>query len=181
MVRKHQQLIVAATVALAIAGGSVAGQLTLPHVFTPNTPAKASEVNANFDAVKTANDAADRKLSALEQRLAKFEAPLVWQPVAFQQPWKNYSADFQSAEYTKDAFGFVHLRGLVSRSPSEASSVIAVLPPGFRPVSKELFDVINGGGDDGRLDVEPSGEIRAAVTAGQSFFQLSGVTFWAAQ
>jgi len=34
----------------------IAGSVTIPHSFTANTTAKASEVNANFNAVKTAVD-----------------------------------------------------------------------------------------------------------------------------
>ncbi len=41
-----------------MAAGSIvmAGSVTIPHTFSPNTTAKASEVNANFSAVKTAVD-----------------------------------------------------------------------------------------------------------------------------
>lgn len=39
--------------------------------FTSGTPAKASEVNANFTALKTAADANDTRIAALETQLAK--------------------------------------------------------------------------------------------------------------
>jgi hypothetical protein len=173
---KHQNLITAAVVALAIAGGSIAGQLTLPHVFSPNTPAKAGEVNANFDAVKAANNDTDRRLNDLGARFA----PVNWQPLPFAPEWKNFAPQWQDAEFTKDAFGFVHLRGLVS-GPGGAKPQIALLPVGFRPAKLEMFAVIFAGPEAAaRIDVYPTGEIILpnAMLPG-SYVQLSSITFFA--
>lgn len=43
-----------------------AGDLTVPNTFTAGTPAVASEVNANFDAVETEVDDNDARISDLE-------------------------------------------------------------------------------------------------------------------
>jgi hypothetical protein len=62
-----------------VSGGAllVAGTVTIPNTFTPNTTAKAAEVNANFNAVKSAvNDNASKistnagKISANENDIA---------------------------------------------------------------------------------------------------------------
>jgi hypothetical protein len=62
-----------------VSGGTllVAGTVTIPNTFTPNTTAKAAEVNANFSAVKSAvNDNASKintnagKISANENDIA---------------------------------------------------------------------------------------------------------------
>ena len=45
---------------------AVAGQLTIPNTFTAGTPAKASEVNANFNAVKVAVDNNSSRLDSIE-------------------------------------------------------------------------------------------------------------------
>jgi len=43
-----------------------ASDVTLPHTFAPNTPARASEVNANFAAVKSAVDDNNSRIGGLE-------------------------------------------------------------------------------------------------------------------
>ena len=55
-------------VPLAIAGltFAFAGQVTLPNTFTPNTPARATEVNENFAAIKAAVDDNDNRIGGLE-------------------------------------------------------------------------------------------------------------------
>lgn len=43
--------------------------VTLPHTFTADTPARAEEVNQNFDALKTAIDTLEAKLDNLDANL----------------------------------------------------------------------------------------------------------------
>ena len=51
----------------ALLGSPVwAGNVTIPNTFVSGTPAKASEVNDNFSAVKTAVDDNDARLTNLE-------------------------------------------------------------------------------------------------------------------
>ena len=45
------------TAVLLFASFNVVADTEVPHAFTDGTPAKASEVNANFDALETAIDA----------------------------------------------------------------------------------------------------------------------------
>ncbi len=44
----------------------MAADLTIPHVFQPNTKAKASEVNANFEAVRNAINDNENRIGSLE-------------------------------------------------------------------------------------------------------------------
>lgn len=45
---------------------ATAGQLTIPNTFTAGSPARASEVNANFNAVKVAVDNNNSRLDSIE-------------------------------------------------------------------------------------------------------------------
>jgi hypothetical protein len=65
-------LIAAAAIALPGIAGTVTGLTT----FTANTPARASEVNGNFTAVKTAVDDNQAQITALNARITALEAQL---------------------------------------------------------------------------------------------------------
>jgi hypothetical protein len=52
--------------ALCAFGQSARAQVTVPHVFTPGTPARATEVNENFQALATAINGLAARLSKLE-------------------------------------------------------------------------------------------------------------------
>lgn len=56
MFKTKQKLIFSALAAYLTATALCAGEVTIPNTFSANTKAKASEVNANFAAVKTAVD-----------------------------------------------------------------------------------------------------------------------------
>ncbi len=57
-----------AFVLLLSSAPAAAGTLTIPNTFSANTKAVAAEVNANFDAAKTAVDDNDSRIVALETR-----------------------------------------------------------------------------------------------------------------
>ncbi|MCJ8503067.1 hypothetical protein [Desulfatitalea alkaliphila] len=51
-----------------------ANVVTIPHTFVSGTPARAAEVNANFDALKTATNDNHGRIEALEAALAALQA-----------------------------------------------------------------------------------------------------------
>jgi hypothetical protein len=74
--RTIKPLLLATTLALALGQNARAGSLTLPHEFQADTKAVAAEVNANFDAVKTAVDDNDSRIDQLLQRITDLENEL---------------------------------------------------------------------------------------------------------
>ena len=66
--------LISATVTLAVVSTiAFASNVTLPYSFQPNAIARAAEVNANFQAVKSANDDNQSQISALTGRVASLE------------------------------------------------------------------------------------------------------------
>jgi hypothetical protein len=79
MLCKHLLLsVLLSASALVLAMPSLA-QVNLPHIFQPNTPAKAGEVNDNFDALKAAIQAQQQTIAALQSQLAALQNNTVLQ------------------------------------------------------------------------------------------------------
>ena len=53
-------------VSMLVAVSAFAGEVNLPHTFQPNTKAKASEVNVNFEAVRDAVNDNNSRIQSLE-------------------------------------------------------------------------------------------------------------------
>jgi hypothetical protein len=111
---------------------------------------------------------------------------VVWHALPLSNGWAAYgsSAYGPTPQYTKDAFGFVHLRGTMDGS-SETSLAFATLPAGFRPSSGAWVPV---GTSAGSFDPYPAnvyidnlGTLTLAngTGANNSFVSLEGVTFYA--
>ena len=59
---------------MMMSSAALAGPLTVPNTFTANTPARAAEVNGNFDAVKTAVDDNDSRITTNSADIDAVEA-----------------------------------------------------------------------------------------------------------
>ena len=55
---------------------ALAGNVSLPHTFLANTPARAIEVNANFDAVSTAVNDSATEIAALQTTSANLQTSI---------------------------------------------------------------------------------------------------------
>lgn len=168
-----KSLLISTLVVSALAFGS---SLTIPNNFTSGTPARASEVNANFTAVKTAVD--DN-----HARLTRLEAAPTWTAIGdtgaptFYAGWGNVGTPWQIAGYTKDASGFVRLRGLVKQT--SGSGNIFSLPAGFRPSANLQFPARCGDGSVCGVIINSNGNVDFSGTAGAAAisFTLDGITF----
>lgn len=105
-------------------------------------------------------------------------APTWVEVTSFENSWVNYGSTNQTAGYTKDAFGFVHIKGCV-KDGSSIPTIIFTLPAGYRPSANESFVVETTGGAFGSCFVQTNGTVIASSGGGTSYFWLSGITFYA--
>jgi hypothetical protein len=108
--------------------------------------------------------------------------------------WANYSdvngGNWSRAAFTKDSFGFVHLKGLVNCFPSSLlyddcepanfNQNIFFLPAGYRPAEDLLFPSTSSDGSKGipaRVDVRQDGAVVAVHGETLQYIALDGITF----
>ena len=120
------------------------------------------------------------------------EPSAIFPDVAF--PWSNYGSGRVAAGYYKDAFGIVHLEGLVKEAGGQASAPrVFILPTGYRPAERRLFIVFGKSSAEaregpGRVDVTSAGDVVVVTrpdsdpdAAGRvSYLSLDGISFRAA-
>ena len=100
-----------------------------------------------------------------------------WVAVTHENSWADL-AGYQGAEYSKDADGFVHIRGVVDSGTVGSGTGIFTLPLGFRPALKEIF-AVDSVSAHGRVDVDIDGTVDVIVGT-NTYVSLSGITFAAA-
>jgi hypothetical protein len=112
-------------------------------------------------------------------------APVVWMPLTLEHKWEIFDPMDGGPEVTKDAQGFVHLKGGIDGEAS-TSTQFAVLPPGFRPTTEALLvhaSGINGVSAEALVDIfiEQDGAMFAELAPGNNgrLVSLEGVTFYA--
>jgi hypothetical protein len=151
---------------------------------TVNTSAKIAKLNAD-------------ELDGLDSTAFARRAPPPWTLVSGTTPssspvpgrficangvcWDSYGSGFSPAAYTKDAFGFVHLKGL-ARCQGPCPLELFVLPAGYRPAERSAFPSTsnNGGGEiHARVDVRPDGTVVEIAGDEQTYITLEGITFLA--
>jgi hypothetical protein len=102
-----------------------------------------------------------------------------WTAVSFENSFSNFGSGWQGAEYMKDSFGVVHLRGLVKRASAALNTSMFTLPSGYRPAATQMFSCC-GNNKHARMDINSAGAvtIEAADDASwNSFISLNGITF----
>lgn len=63
-----------------------------------------------------------------------------WVAATFANSWVNFGAPYNNAEYFKDSFGIVHLRGLIKSGTMQQAAF--TLPVGFRPANTNFISTI---------------------------------------
>ena len=102
--------------------------------------------------------------------------------------WSNFDTFHNSAAYTRDRAGFVHLKGLVDADDGPSGPCgtsgfdpyVFTLPAGYRPSNRNVLAVISNDGF-GRLSIEASGQIRidspTTWVAAKAWVSLDGIEF----
>jgi tail collar domain/collagen triple helix repeat protein len=111
-------LVPVAAVLTALAGHAHAGTVTIPNTFTPETKAKAAEVNANFSAVATAVNGNANDIATLQktiQALQKAQASLGF---TFRGPWSSATAYAVNDVATEGGSSYVALKTNTATDPT---------------------------------------------------------------
>lgn len=116
--------------------------------------------------------------------LEPYAAQRLWLPLPLNTAggWNVWAQPgFRNAEYWKDPFGFVQLRGYAFRSGGSSNQNIGNLPPGFRPAQEESFAVATTTIAAPRmsfLDVLPDGTLFLVNTGStDGYVSLSNIRF----
>ena len=83
-----------------------------------------------------------------------------WKPIEYLDDWTDYLGSYNTIGVTKTSAGVVRLKGLV-RKPTAVTQydVIGILPAGYRPSGRLIFQTSTSPGEAGRIDIYPTGEI----------------------
>lgn len=107
----------------------------------------------------------------------------VWAPLILKGSWSDFDSGWSSAAYTRLSSGLILIKGLIKNPTAPAAgSVIATLPPDYRPEGGTIFygtALDNGGAAvSGRLDVALNGNITLASShATISWISLNPIRF----
>ena len=96
---------------------------------------------------------------------------------AFQNSWVNYATGFNTAAFRKDAFGFVHLKGVLAGTTG--NTVAFTLPVGYTPSATIIQVAIGDVGNVAVVDfvtIPANGQLAPHNSASTS---IDGVVFYA--
>lgn len=92
--------------------------------------------------------------------------------------WVNYSSGWGPPQYTKAPDNIVSLRGLVSGGTTTSGTLIARLPPGYRPKGYLIFYTAQYPNTWSRIDVNSNGYIISNMS-NSTWTSLDGISFMA--
>lgn len=140
--------------------------------------AAANSPGTTFDTTLTSNQA-----PSAATKVAGNADPLVWTAVpALQASWATKTG-YQAAQYSKDRFGIVRLRGVIDTGTKTAGTLITTLPAGYRPQAKQVFsttaEVAATSNNAGTLIIDTDGTVKVGETAltASSYITFDSIIF----
>lgn len=143
-----------------MASASKTQNLNLPQWVGTEKPER-TDFNAAFDAI-------DTNLNLVQSAIS----PPNWTVPTFKNSWEKFTSG-TIVGYTKDAQGFVRLRGLVKSGT--IGTEIFTLPVGYRPPTETWF-VVMSNLSWGLLYISSAGDV-VAHTGSNGSFSLDGICF----
>lgn len=101
-----------------------------------------------------------------------------WTALDLQGDWQRYSDSYNAPMFTRTTSGRVFLKGLIKSSTATSSSgtVIATLPPGYRPAGALVFPTSTSPDTDAKIDVQADGDI-IFFRGNNNWISLEGISF----
>jgi hypothetical protein len=155
---------------------NTAGTATTADSAKTADTAKTADSVKSAESAKTADSATRADSAERADSADSVNAGGPFAEAATQGNWGYAGINTSHPSYYKDALGFVHLRGGLSRS-SGTDQIAIVLPGGFRPGAEKYFAVYTSSGTMGSITVYPNGNVLVAGAFSGSFTSLEGVTY----
>lgn len=126
----------------------------------------------------------------MPQRINKNQiaAQEAWQVPQYSPAWVDFdngssAGSFGGVRYMKDTLGFVHMRGWAKNTSggTQSDSNIFLLPVGYRPIVRQRFANVQGGGQTfASVDVWADGQVKVNTSvANNEYLSLSNIVFLA--
>lgn len=96
-----------------------------------------------------------------------------WQTPTLINGWVNYGGGFTNVGYYKDR-DRVYLTGMIKSGAGPGNNIF-ILPAGYRPIARKLFDAISSG-TQGRVDVDAAGNV-IFMQGSNSWVSLDEISF----
>ena len=102
-----------------------------------------------------------------------------WSDTTYQNSWVSYDPATYPAQYMKDSFGFVHLRGTVKSGT--LNQAIFTLPVGFRPTLAMLLPFKSDIVASEYIEITNDGVVAYHGVSSPTWVSLDSITFQAEQ
>jgi hypothetical protein len=116
-------------------------------------------------------DSMDKVIDAFTQNDARWLRPNLI------NSWQNYGTPYQEASYRKDGSGMVWLSGAIKGGTPSATSIVFVLPIGYRPAATLRFPIASDNDSVGTFSINQHGHVVAEPSCSATLTIMDGIVF----